>query len=56
MTELTPFFLFQAGVSLLILKVTPRENTLLFKFFKTTANPTLFNAFYLDKRTLFFLG
>lgn len=35
-TGLTPFFLVQAGVSLLILKLSPRENISLFKFFKTT--------------------
>lgn len=45
MTELTPFFLFQAGVSLLILKLSPRENTSMFKFFKTTTNSALFTCF-----------
>lgn len=43
---LTPFFLFHAGVSLLILKLSPRENTSLFKFFKTTTNLALFTRLF----------
>lgn len=54
-TELTPFFLFQAGVSVLILKPSPRENTLLFKFFKTTTNSALFTCFlFWQRNSLFF--
>lgn len=54
MTELTPFFLFQAGVSLLTLKLSPRENTSMFKFFKTTTNSALFTCFLFCQKNLFF--
>ena len=40
------------SVHVLILKLSPRENTSLFKFFKTTTNLHFSHVFYFDKKSL----
>lgn len=53
-TELTPFFLFQAAVSLLILKLSTGKTPRLFKFFKTTTNLHFSLVFFILTKEVFF--